>query len=111
MLDQYKEQKKQVAEARELARYGYPKAQMERGQMPIRILMRSETDRGRFVQLNPLIEMRVRELLQDTELTEVAKTAKIVVSIVKDEKEQAAPSLVTRKLDLQPKVPPRSESP
>ena len=106
VIDQYKEQKKRVTEARELARYGYPKTKMESGQTPIRILMRNEMDKGKFVQLNPLIESRVRELLQDTELTEIAKTAKIVVSIVKDDKDKLEPSLVARKMDLQPKVPP-----
>ena len=37
------------------------------------------------MKLNPVIEARVRKLLEGTELTEIAKKAKIVVSVVKDD--------------------------
>jgi hypothetical protein len=42
----------------------------------------------------------VRSLLESTELVDIAKTAKIVVEIVKEQQEQKVSSLVSKKVEF-----------
>ena len=42
----------------------------------------------------------MRSLLESTELVDIAKTAKIVVEIVKEQQEQKVSSLVSKKVEF-----------
>ena len=68
----------------ELQQVGYEKQQAN--ESAARIIMKGDPQQSnKFVRVNPKVEKKVRGLLEGTELVEIAKTAKIVVEIVKDD--------------------------
>ena len=64
-----------------------------------RIVMRGDGERSKFLKVNQSVERKVRNLLQGTELVEIAKTARIVIEIVKDDSDKLPPLLVSKKIE------------
>ena len=62
---------------------------------------------SKFVKVGPLLEDKVRQLLEGTELAEVAKSARIVVEIVKEEGSERPPLFFAKKVELAERPSPK----
>lgn len=80
-INKYRASKQHLDSKTEVVKFGYSKNQSSDS---TRIMMRGD-DRSKFVKVNQSIEKKVRNLLEGTELVDIAKSAKIVVEIVKEE--------------------------
>lgn len=96
-IGKFKDFKQEIDEKREVAYFGYHKSQPS--QSPTRIVMRGDGERSKFLKVNQSVERKVRNLLQGTELVEIAKTARIVIEIVKDDSDKLPPLLVSKKIE------------
>lgn len=96
-IGKFKDFKQEIDEKREIAYFGYHKSQPS--QSPTRIVMRGDGERSKFLKVNQSVERKVRNLLQGTELVEIAKTARIVIEIVKDDSDKLPPLLVSKKIE------------
>ena len=96
-IGKFKDFKQEIDEKREVAYFGYHKSQPS--QSPTRIVMRGDGERSKFLKVNQNVERKVRNLLQGTELVEIAKTARIVIEIVKDDSDKLPPLLVSKKIE------------
>ena len=90
-INEFRDSKLRQEQSRELTQFGYAKSK------PGSIRVRSDSQ---FIKVNKEIEQKVRGLLASTELEQIAKTAKIVVEIVKDEGKKEKPMFQTKKVVL-----------
>jgi hypothetical protein len=88
-INNYRDSKLSQEDFRELTQFGYSKSKQS---------VQSDI---KFVKVNKDIEKKVRSLLESTELMEIAKTARIVVEMVKEEKKPEPQSMLqTKKIVL-----------
>ena len=78
-INKFRAGKQSLDQQKDLVKFGYSKLEDD----STRIIMRG--DQNKFVKVSQGVEKKVRSLLESTELQDIAKTAKIVVEIVKEE--------------------------